>query len=423
MRITLINQAFYPDVASSGQHLSDLALRLAERGHEVTVLTSRRAYDNPAKQFARRETWHGIRIFRLFVTGFGKRSRWRRAADFAAFMASGCWRLCLLPRQDLVLAMTSPPLISFVAAWFTRIRGGKFCYWIMDLNPDEAVAAGWLSPDSFAARWLERCSRFSLRRASRVVVLDRFMRDRILSKGMDPQKVVVIPPWSHDSEVWFDVKGRAAFRNANGLAEKFVIMYSGNHSPCHPLDTVLAAAQELAGNDDIIFCFVGGGSEFVRVGGFAREHRLANVLCLPYQPLEQLAGALSAADLHLVVMGNPFVGIVHPCKIYNVLRVGSPLLYVGPKPSHVSEILDELGGRVACGWAGHGEVHKLVGHILRLKQEAPRRDGKNPAPPAGRFAQERLLPDLVDLLESLGKARGTEACRAGAEACRLTHVE
>lgn len=194
MRITLINQAFYPDVASSGQHLSDLALRLAERGHEVTVITNRRAYDDPAKQFAERETWHGIRIFRLFVSGFGKRSRWRRAADFATFMASCCWRLCRLPRQELVLAMTSPPLISFVAAWYTRIRGGKFCYWIMDLNPDEAVAAGWLSANSFAAKCLEYCSRFSLRRASRIVVLDCFMRDRVLNKGIDAQKVVVAPP-------------------------------------------------------------------------------------------------------------------------------------------------------------------------------------------------------------------------------------
>ena len=46
MRITLINQTFYPDVVSSGQHLADLALRLAERGHEVTVVTRSRSYDH-----------------------------------------------------------------------------------------------------------------------------------------------------------------------------------------------------------------------------------------------------------------------------------------------------------------------------------------------------------------------------------------
>ena len=152
MRVTLINQAFYPDVVSSGQHLADLALRMAGRGHEVTVVTSRRAYDDPEKVFPKEETWHGIRIVRVPATGFGKRAKWRRAADFGTFLWSCCWSLLRLPRQDLVVAMTSPPLISFIGAWFARLRGGRFCYWIMDLNPDEALAAGWLAPGSLAAR-------------------------------------------------------------------------------------------------------------------------------------------------------------------------------------------------------------------------------------------------------------------------------
>jgi hypothetical protein len=38
MRITFIDQTFYPDVVSSEQHLKDLAVRLAECGHEVTVV-------------------------------------------------------------------------------------------------------------------------------------------------------------------------------------------------------------------------------------------------------------------------------------------------------------------------------------------------------------------------------------------------
>jgi glycosyltransferase involved in cell wall biosynthesis len=400
MRITLINQTFYPDVVSSGQHLVDLAVRLAEAGHEVTVITSRRAYDNPKKVFAKNETWRRIRIQRLFNTGFGKGAKWRRAADFATFMCSCAWRLCLLPKQDLVLAMTSPPLISFLTAAYARLRGIKFCYWIMDLNPDEALAAGWLQPDSFAARWLERCSRFSLRQAARIIVLDQFMNERICRKGIAPEKISVIPPWSHDSEVNFDLGGRLAFRKANGLENKFVVMYSGNHSPCHPLDTVLAAAKALAGEKEIAFCFVGGGSEFARVKKFAFEQRLANITCLPYQPLATLAGSLSAADLHLVVMGNPYVGLVHPCKIYNIMRIGTPLLYVGPRPSHISEILDELDGKLCSASVGHGEVEQVLRHILEMRKAAFRPDREGPAPLGGRFSIGALLPPLVHALES-----------------------
>jgi colanic acid biosynthesis glycosyl transferase WcaI len=401
VRIALINQTFHPDVASTGQHLGDLALRLASRGHEVTVITSARAYDDPARRFAPRETWNGIQIRRVWASGLGKRAKWRRATDFATFMMSCAWNLARLPRPEVVVAMTSPPLISWLAAWYAKVRHCRFCYWIMDLNPDEALAAGWLSTGSIPARFLEHCSRFSLRQARRVIVLDRFMQERILAKGVDPATVAVVPPWSHDAEVSFDAPGREAFRSQHGLTGKFVVMYSGNHSPCHPLDTVLEAARALAGREDIAFCFIGGGSGFAGVQRFAAEHGLRNILCLPYQPLSKLSGTLSAADLHLVVMGNPFVGIVHPCKIYNILRVGSPFAYVGPRPSHVSDILEGTG--VVDGFrVEHGDIAGLVAHIV--SRAANRRDAR-PVPAevstaAGSFAAPMLSTQLAGILES-----------------------
>ena len=80
--------------------------------------------------------------------------------------------------------LTTPPLISFIGAWLARFWRASFFYWVMDFNPDEAIAAGWLRPNSPAARLLERMSRFSLRQAKKVIALDRFMRDRIVAKGI-----------------------------------------------------------------------------------------------------------------------------------------------------------------------------------------------------------------------------------------------
>jgi glycosyltransferase involved in cell wall biosynthesis len=304
-----------------------------------------------------------------------------------------------LPRQDAVVTLTSPPLISFLGALLSRFRGSRFFYWVMDFNPDEAIAAGWLRADSLTAKILESISRFSLRQATGIIALDRFMRDRIVAKGMVAEKIAVLPPWSQDADVRFDAAGRAAFRKRHGWDDKFVIMYSGNHSPCHPLDTLLEAARQLSNREDIIFSFIGGGSNFPKVKQFAGEHSLSNVRCLPYQPFDQLAGSLSAADLQVVVMGNPFVGLVHPCKIYNILRVGSPLLYIGPQPSHVSEILDQLDGEPPCARAEHGQVDRVIQHILGLKQAMPRRDGGRDMPLADRFSRAALLPRIVATLE------------------------
>ena len=119
-----------------------------------------------------------------------------------------------------------------------------------------------------------------------------------------------------------------------------------------------------------------------------------NVICLPYQPLKELAGSLSAADLQVVVMGEKFVGLVHPCKIYNVLSVGVPVLYIGPPASHVSEILDAT----VSEQLRHGDVDGVVNAIKRIKNSAAKRPvALGPESP---FAQKTLLPKLVAAMKA-----------------------
>ena len=399
MRVLLLNQTFHPDVVATAQVLSDFAVGLVERGHHVTAIASQRAYDNPAQRFPARETWRGVEIQRLPSAGFGKASLWRRAADFGFFSAVTALRLFTLPRYDAVVALTSPPLVSYLAAWFCRLRGAKLYYWVMDMNPDEALAAGWLREGSLPTRALEVMSRFSLRQSHRIIALDRFMRDRIVAKGIPAERVAVIPPWAHDEAVHFDAEGRAKFRAAHGLSDKFVVMYSGNHSPVHPLTTLLAAARALADDPRFVFCFVGGGSEQPKVKKFAEENRLKNIRCLPYQPLNELAGSLSAADLHTVVLGDPFVGMIHPCKIYNILTVGSPVLYIGPEPSHLADILASMGSSPHTARVAHGRPADVVAQIKRIATLGTRGDQELFARTAARFSVHTLRPQQVKLLE------------------------
>jgi glycosyltransferase involved in cell wall biosynthesis len=305
----------------------------------------------------------------------------------------------------MVVALTTPPLISFIGAWRAKLWRAKFCYWVMDLNPDEAVAAGWLRADSFMGKTLERMSRFSLRRADRVIALDRFMRDRIAGKGIAAEKIAVIPPWSHDGEVHFDPVGREQFRATHHLQDKFVVMYSGNHSPVHPLDTLMQAAELLKDDGSVCFCFAGGGSEFKRVKQWAEKGRRANVLCLPYQPLNRLSASLSAADAHTVVMGDGFVGLVHPCKIYNILAVGAPVIYIGPQPGHVTEILDAAGENHLCARVRPGEVNLLIRHIRDLQQRPMDKRRQSSGTATAPFQRKFLLPKLVATLENAGNRR------------------
>jgi hypothetical protein len=179
-------------------------------------------------------------------------------------------------------------------------------------------------------------------------------------------------------------------------------MYSGNHSPCHPLDTLLEAADKIqhgsTSGTPIVFCFVGGGSELTKVEAFVRDRNLQNVVCLPYQPVGKLGASLSAADLHVVVMGDPFVGIVHPCKVYNILRLGVPFLYIGPAQSHISEILPP---GAAGDWAHvfrHGNAERVAMCIRQCAQSGTRRFEEEMGL-AREFSSDRLVPRLIASLK------------------------
>jgi len=285
----------------------------------------------------------------------------------------------------------------------------------MDLNPDEAIAAGWLRERSLLARVLDGMVRYGFRKADCIVALDRFMKERIVAKGVPAEKVAVIPPWSHDDVIRYDERGRCQFRIRHGLNDKFVVMYSGNHSPCHPLDTLLKAAERLAAEPQFAFCFVGGGGEFRKVQDFARQRGLKNVLCLPYQPLEQLSASLSAADLHVVVLCEPFVGIVHPCKVYNILRIGAPLLAVAPALSHLTDVLREndLDGQGAI--VPHGDVEAVLECIQGTAAVGQWRSTRRRVPSATRYSKAALLPRMMALLVPAVPAAEREPQRRAAD--------
>lgn len=368
VKILLINQTFYPDPAATAQQLTDFSEDLVRKGHDVTVLTCRRGYADPSVLYAKSEKREGIHIERVWRFSFGRKSKVGRTLDALLINFAFAWKLFWFSRFDVIVALTSPPLVGWVAAIFAKLRRSRLVYWMMDINPDEAILAGWLAIDSIAVRVLDASLKFVLLNSETIVVLDKFMKDRIVAKEVNPNRVQVIPPWSHD-ENWDTVeREKNLFRVENGLTKKFVVMYSGNHSVCHPLDTLLEAALLLKEDTNVIFVFIGGGERVRDVLDFKTRHKLQNILQLPYQKRSDLKYSLSAADLHIVVMGEPFVGVVHPCKIYGILSIGKPFIYIGPEKSHIGDLIQSGGAgfRVA-----HGQGTQLASLIQEIQKKSP----------------------------------------------------
>jgi glycosyltransferase involved in cell wall biosynthesis len=365
--ILIVSQTFVPDPASVGQHMAGAAFELARRGNSVRVYASARGYENPAAVYPRRETLNQADIRRFPLASFGKKSILLRVLGTAAFMIQAFFAALFTPRVAGIFFSTSPPLIGLPLCIAAAIRGLPTVYWAMDLNPDQLIALGKLPANSLTARLLEAVNRFILRRATLIVALDRFMADRLAARGVPRSKMLVAPPWPLDEHIREPVSENP-FRIRHRLAGKFVIMYSGNHSPSNPMTTLLDAAVRLKDRSDIAFLFVGGGIGKKEVERYINDYALTNSLSLPYQPLAQLGESLSAADVHVVALGEPMVGIIHPCKIYGAMSASRPILYLGPRPSHISDLLDqhEIGVEIR-----HGDVPAAVAAIDRLSKMPP----------------------------------------------------
>jgi hypothetical protein len=240
-------------------------------------------------------------------------------------------------------------------------------YWLMDMNPDQLVAMGLARPDAASVRAFEALNRFTLASADEVVVLDRFMRERALRKLDVAHKTRVMPPWSHDEGTRDLPHADNPFRSRHGMDGRFVVMYSGNHSPANPLGTLLDAAARVADDPRFLFAFIGGGAGKAEI-----ERRIAagatNLLSLPYQPLEALPQSLSAADVHVASIGNEVVGIVHPCKAYGAMAVSRPVLVLGPDPSHLADLVREH----RIGWSfRHGDVAGVEAALREMAASPP----------------------------------------------------
>jgi glycosyltransferase involved in cell wall biosynthesis len=219
----------------------------------------------------------------------------------------------------------------------------------MDVNPDQSVALGYVGRNDLSVKLFDWLNRVILSRASDVIVLDRFMAERINRKLDVSDKLVVLPPWAaEDPDVVVSHEDNP-FRRHHGLNGKTVVMYSGNHGPSNPVTTILDAAKRVCDDPRLVLMFLGGG-----VG--KREVEAAgcpNIVSLPYQPQSELRYSLAAADVHLVTVGDLIPGIVHPSKVYGAMAVARPILLVGPDENHVSDILRDND----IGWhVRHGDV-------------------------------------------------------------------
>lgn len=380
MRVLLVNQFYRPDHSATSQLLCDVAEHLARRGHHVTVLTGRSGYQGGTLGPARQRL-AGVAIRRLGTLGLGKRSTLGRVLDYLAFyLLALVWMLQHGRSVDVVITLTTPPLIGVLGAMVKRLFGTRLVLWSMDVYPDIAVALGRMKPGCPLTATCRAAARWCARSADVVVAPGEDMARVLVGQGVDPAYVEVIDNWAPGP-----VELAAQCNDVTDTAEPMTVMYSGNMGLGHRFETILLAAERLADDARVSFRFVGGG---VRLGELRNEvarRNLRSVAFEPYRRLDSLAHSLCRGDIHLVTQRSETLGLIVPSKVYGILAVGRPVAFIGPAESHVARLIE----RADCGVViGPGDVDSLLGFIDRMvHDEQLRRDtGKR----GRRFYREHL---------------------------------
>lgn len=376
MHVLILNQTFHPDIAATAQLMWDLALHLDSHGHRVSVITSRTVYGSTQQLGQPYERHRNIEIHRVPQTRFGKKHLPGRMADFLSFYISAFHKLQHIPRPDVILALTSPPMIASLGMlqrqFSSNHRGGRIRLVndVMDLYPDAAVAMHVLKPHSLPHRIMARLTRRTLESSDAIIALGRDMKQRIITQyGLERQrdKIHVVPPWADGQALRPLPRDQNPLAKELGLQHTFNIVYSGNLGMAHDVDTLIASIEQMR-QDDVRFLFIGGGSRFNQLQEHAENAKWGHVVFLPYQERERLIQSLNLADVHLVSQLPAFTGIVVPSKLYGIMAVAKPTVMVGPPDCECSLVVHETNS----GYVIPNRMPAILTQQLRALKQDPK---------------------------------------------------
>jgi hypothetical protein len=398
MKILLLNLYYPPDTSATAK-MAHTVVDTLSISHSVSVLCGRPSYDTNERRDWRlyqTETVGLARIIRAGSTAFPRFDMKKRLLNYLSYTALAIPR-ALGAKCDVVLAMTDPPFLGIIGAFVAMLKRKPYAYNIRDLYPEMALGGSLVEPGLLSRFW-EALHRWALRRATLIIVLGEDMRARIIAKGAEPSRVVVIrdgaetlpansPLPAPDPDVVRAIRGNFSF----------VLLHAGNIGFYGAWNTLVTAARKLA-KDGVGLVFVGGGAQRAEVQTAAAGSD--NIRFVDYFPYGKIPSVLAAADAHIVTVKHGLEGVVVPSKMYGILAAGKPIVAVAPKESDVASLGVQQGFAVAADPDKPAEltrvVRELTADLNRLKSMG---DAARAAAPAYDRAGE--LQKFVKLFDDL----------------------
>lgn len=359
--IWILSELYYPEVEGSGYYITKITEALAVR-YCVRVLSVQPTYDARGTKAPTDEILNNVRIHRCLSTTLNKNILLFRLFNLFTISVSIFFNaLFRIHKDDIVLVITNPPSLPFIASMTSRLRGAKLILRVEDLYPEVLVAAGLINAKSLLVKILNTIHRLLYQHADRIIVLGRDMLARVKDKiGNDTAHVALIPHWADSDQITPLPRENNALLRRLGLLDKFVIQYSGNMGRTHDLEILIRCADILETQSDIHFLFIGSGAKEPALRKIVNELRPKNVTILPPQPRENLALSLNACDLSVISFVKGMAGVSVPSRMYNIMSAGKPILAIADSKSELSQVITEEN----IGWVVKPESPALVASTI-----------------------------------------------------------
>ena len=348
--------------------MTDLTVSLAQDGHEVSAICADSGYALPAGTATPPVAIHRVKSFPFSRGVLG------RVLSYLSFYIVATVRALTLPRHDVVLTLTTPPLLSVVGMLVRLLRGSRHFIWEMDVYPDVAIDLDYFKAGGITDRIVGALADLSRREADGIIALGPCMKDRLVRRGIAADHIFIADNWADANAI--------QPLDRPGDPNRLVLLYSGNLGLAHDVDTVASAMLQLRDDARFQFLFVGGGGRTHELAAFCKENAVSSVEFRPYAKRSSLSESLSTGDIGLVTQRDACCGSVVPSKVYGLLAAGRPILFVGPREATPARIIERFG----CGWhIACGDTAALVALLQRLSED------RDLVRDAGQRARQALL--------------------------------
>jgi putative colanic acid biosynthesis glycosyltransferase WcaI len=390
-RLLVLNYYYGPAESSSGQLLTEMCEDMVGEV-DVTVVAA-----NPDDEETLSLPSRGVDIRWTPVTPFGKTSLVLRLLNYLSFLLAAGPMVLRAPRPDVVLCMTNPPVVGMLGALLAGIRGARLIVIVQDVHPEVGVISGRLTNKLgvWALRWARR---FFFRRAERIIAISEAMKQRLVERGAEAERVVVINNWIDADEITPRPRDNE-WAQEHGLDDGFTVMHAGNVGLLQAIEAFVDAAELVP---EARFVILGEGANKKALEERARSKSLPNVVFVPRQPQKELSDVLASTDAHLVSLMPGLAGLMEPSKLYGALATGRPVLAAMELGTEAAEVVERTGCGVVVAPAQPEALAAGVRELAALQQSELQQMGEKARAYCEQFCNRRRSTDAYrELVTSL----------------------